>query len=120
MTNRANKSQVINPLATKGEITNINESVTTVEHSDSDVSQTGMMEANELLSRPQISEPAPEPAPNPQVDLAKAALDVQSNSLVQEEFRNPSSTSIANQDISWYNQGVALIEAGKYASFVMF
>ena len=69
-----------------------------------------MMEANELLSRPQISEPAPEPAPNPQVDLAKAALEVQSNSLVQEEFRNPSSTSIANQDISWYNQGVALIE----------
>ena len=115
MTNRANKSQVINPLTTEGEITDINESVTTVDHSGSDVSQTEMMEANELLSRPQISEPAPEPAPNPQVDLAKAALEVQSNSLVQEEFRNPSSTSIANQDISWYNQGVALIEAGKYA-----
>ena len=31
MTNRANKSQVINPLATEGEITDINESVTTVE-----------------------------------------------------------------------------------------
>ncbi|MEC8249936.1 MAG: tetratricopeptide repeat protein, partial [Candidatus Thermoplasmatota archaeon] len=115
MRNRANKSQVINPLATEGEITDISESVTTVEHSDSDVSQTEMMEANDLLSRPQIPEPAPEPAPNPQVDLAKAALEVQSNSLVQEEFRNPSSTSIANQDISWYNQGVALIEAGKYA-----
>ena len=31
-----------------------------------------------------------------------------------EEFRNPTSNSVANQDISWYNQGVALIEAGKY------
>ena len=55
-----------------------------------------------------------ESQPNPQVDLAKAALDVQNNSLVAEEFRNPSSMSVANQDISWYNQGVALIEAGKY------
>ena len=115
MTNRANKSQVINPLATEGEIIDINESAMEAENFGADVSQTEMMEANELLSRPQVSEPAPEPAPNPQVDLAKAALEVQSNSLVQEEFRNPSSTSIANQDISWYNQGVALIEAGKYA-----
>tara|TARA_B100001113_G_scaffold104176_1_gene84442 strand:- start:110 stop:679 length:570 start_codon:yes stop_codon:yes gene_type:complete len=74
-----------------------------------------MMSANELLARPQAPVPAPEPLANPGVDLAKAALEVQSNSLVQEEFRNPASTSIANQDISWYNQGVALIEAGKYA-----
>ena len=74
-----------------------------------------MMSANELLSRPQIAQPEPETIPNPQVDLAKAALEVQSNSLVQEEFRNPESNAVANQDISWYNQGVALIEAGKYA-----
>jgi tetratricopeptide (TPR) repeat protein len=47
--------------------------------------------------------------------LAKAALDVQQNSLVSEQFKNPVSNSIANQDISWYNQGVALIEAGKYS-----
>jgi len=73
------------------------------------------MTANELLARPPQPETSPEPVENPQVDLAKAALDVQTNSLVQEEFRNPASTSIANQDISWYNQGVALIEAGKYA-----
>ena len=75
----------------------------------------GAMTANELLARPPQPETIPEPVENPQVDLAKAALDVQTNSLVQEEFRNPASTSIANQDISWYNQGVALIEAGKYA-----
>ena len=81
----------------------------------SSVSQEEMMSANQLLARPQPAEPVQETVPNPQVDLAKAALEVQSNSLVQEEFRNPSSNSVANQDISWYNQGVALIEAGKYA-----
>ena len=81
----------------------------------SSVSQEEMMSANQLLARPQPAEPVQESVPNPQVDLAKAALEVQSNSLVQEEFRNPSSNSVANQDISWYNQGVALIEAGKYA-----
>ena len=79
------------------------------------VSQEEMMSANQLLARPQPEVPTPEPTLNPQVDLAKAALEVQNNSLVQEEFRNPSSNSVANQDISWYNQGVALIEAGKYA-----
>ena len=79
------------------------------------VSHEQMMSANQLLARPQPEVSTPEPTPNPQVDLAKAALEVQNNSLVQEEFRNPSSNSVANQDISWYNQGVALIEAGKYA-----
>lgn len=81
----------------------------------SSVSSEEMMSANQLLARPQPAEPVQDTVPNPQVDLAKAALEVQSNSLVQEEFRNPSSNSVANQDISWYNQGVALIEAGKYA-----
>ena len=86
-----------------------------VSEAPQEISQEQMMSANELLARPQAPVPAPEPLANPGVDLAKAALEVQSNSLVQEEFRNPASTSIANQDISWYNQGVALIEAGKYA-----
>ena len=80
-----------------------------------ELTQEQMMSANELLSRPQIAQPEPETVSNPQVDLAKAALEVQSSSLVQEEFRNPESNAVANQDISWYNQGVALIEAGKYA-----
>jgi len=73
--------------------------------------------ANELLLTPveRQSEVVTEVEANPQVDLAKAALDVQQNSLVSEQFKNPVSNSIANQDISWYNQGVALIEAGKYS-----
>ena len=86
-----------------------------VEEAVVQVSQEQMMSANQLLARPQPEEVVPEALPNPQVDLAKAALEVQNNSLVQEEFRNPASNSVANQDISWYNQGVALIEAGKYA-----
>ncbi|RJU84319.1 MAG: hypothetical protein DWB99_00140 [Candidatus Poseidoniales archaeon] len=73
--------------------------------------------ANELLLTPVDKKPETEIVveSNPQVDLAKAALDVQQNSLVSEQFKNPVSNSIANQDISWYNQGVALIEAGKYS-----
>ena len=87
-----------------------------VQSSLSPVSEQEMSEANSVLSRP-IEPTTPdvqEVTSNPQVDLAKAALEVQNNSLVSEEFRNPTSNSIANQDISWYNQGVALIEAGKY------
>tara|TARA_B110000444_G_scaffold255515_1_gene290049 strand:- start:4209 stop:6371 length:2163 start_codon:yes stop_codon:yes gene_type:complete len=73
--------------------------------------------ANQLLLTPveQNTNIKAEPIVNPQVDLAKAALDVQQNSLVSEQFKNPVSNSIANQDVSWYNQGVALIESGKYS-----
>ena len=42
-------------------------------------------------------------------------MHVQQNSLVAEDFKNPVSNAVSNQDISWYNQGVALIEAGKYS-----
>ena len=50
---------------------------------------------------------------NVEVDLAKAALDatamVQTNPIV-----SANSSSVANQDISWYNQGIQLMEDGKY------
>jgi tetratricopeptide (TPR) repeat protein len=50
---------------------------------------------------------------NVEVDLAKAALDatamVQLNPIV-----SANSSSVANQDISWYNQGIQLMEDGKY------
>jgi len=116
----ANKSNIIEESQT---IQSPHPEPATVSHNEneelsesvSSVSQEEMMSANQLLARPQPAEPVQATVPNPQVDLAKAALEVQSNSLVREEFRNPSSNSMANQDISWYNQGVALIEAGKYA-----
>jgi len=114
---RGTTPQVTNPLQTNNqeEISTPTNAAHNQPSNEQIVNQEAMMSANELLSRPQTPMSQPEPVANPEVDLAKAALEVQSNSLVQEEFRNPSSTSIANQDISWYNQGVALIEAGKYA-----
>ncbi len=97
-----NHQEIVEPIHQSAPVTNVN-----IEEQNS---------ANELLLTPVEKVPAVvEPVSNPQVDLAKAALDVQQNSLVSEQFKNPVSNSIANQDISWYNQGVALIEAGKYS-----
>ena len=75
--------------------------------------QQATTSANDLLLTP--IEPASKPASeaNVEVDLAKAALDatamVQLNPIVSSD-----SSSVANQDISWYNQGIQLIEDGKY------
>ena len=75
--------------------------------------QQATASANNLLLTP--IEPASKPATeaNVEVDLAKAALDatamVQMNPIVSSD-----SSSVANQDISWYNQGIQLIEDGKY------
>ena len=70
--------------------------------------------ANDLLLMPleTVSKPTSQEV-NVEVDLAKAALDatamVQANPIV-----SASSSSVANQDISWYNQGIQLMEDGKY------
>ena len=53
------------------------------------------------------------PAPQPEVDLAKAALDAAARVAVVTTGE-VNSMSIANQDIAWYNQGIQLIEDGKY------
>ncbi|MEC7179963.1 MAG: tetratricopeptide repeat protein [Candidatus Thermoplasmatota archaeon] len=70
--------------------------------------------ANNLLLTPiePVSKTVTEEV-NVEVDLAKAALDatamVQANPIV-----SANSSSVANQDISWYNQGIQLMEDGKY------
>ena len=70
--------------------------------------------ANNLLLTPvePVSKRVPEEV-NVEVDLARAALDatamVQANPIV-----SANSSSVANQDISWYNQGIQLMEDGKY------
>ena len=70
--------------------------------------------ANDLLLTPvePVSRSVAEEV-NVEVDLAKAALDatamVQMNPIV-----SANSSSVANQDISWYNQGIQLMEDGKY------
>jgi tetratricopeptide (TPR) repeat protein len=48
-----------------------------------------------------------------EVDLAKAALDATAI-IASSSQVSVGSSSVSNQDISWYNQGVQLIEDGKY------
>lgn len=72
--------------------------------------------AADLLMQPvQPNQPAATvaPAPQPQVDLAKAALDA-AQTVARTQPQTTTSSSVANQDIAWFNQGVQLIEDGKY------
>lgn len=70
--------------------------------------------ANDPLMQPlPVQRTEPQVAPQPEVDLAKAALDAAARVAVQTTGE-VNSMSIANQDIAWYNQGVQLIEDGKY------
>ncbi len=48
-----------------------------------------------------------------EVDLAKAALDATAI-IASSSLMSVGSSSVSNQDISWYNQGVQLIEDGKF------
>ena len=62
-----------------------------------------------------IKDPEPisyEPV-NEEVDLAAAALEAQSNSM-QEHQVLPDSSSVANQDIEWYNKGNELLNKDRY------
>jgi len=71
-------------------------------------------QANDLLMSP--IEPRPVNADveeNPQIDLAKAALDATHAASINV-VGETTSKSVANQDIAWYNKGVQLIEDGKY------
>ncbi|PXY71220.1 MAG: hypothetical protein CXX83_00370 [Methanobacteriota archaeon] len=67
-----------------------------------------------------VEEPEPvttDEEPDPEVDLAKAALDAQSigaAAIVQSPIRIDS-TSIANPDVEWYNKGLGLIIDEKYS-----
>lgn len=66
-----------------------------------------------------VEEPEPvttDEEPDPEVDLAKAALDAQAigaAAIVLSPVRIDS-TSIANQDVEWYNKGLSLIIDEKY------
>ena len=51
--------------------------------------------------------------PQPEVDLAKAALDA-AQSVANNVPQSIMSNAISNQDVSWFNQGVQLIDDKKY------
>jgi len=70
--------------------------------------------AQALISRPQQQQPlAVEQQTQPSFDLTQAALETQqlASATVNTEIN---SSSVANQDVAWYNQGVGLIEASKF------
>ena len=60
---------------------------------------------------------SPEPVESeerPEVDLAAAALEAQSQSM-SEHAVLPDSSSVANQDIEWYNKGNELLNKDRYS-----
>jgi tetratricopeptide (TPR) repeat protein len=70
--------------------------------------------AQALNERPLSTEPvATEMPTQPAFDLTQAAIEAQqlASATVDTEVN---SSSVANQDVAWYNQGVALIEGGKF------
>ena len=69
---------------------------------------------NDILMQPIEARPVAAPqAPQPEVDLAKAALDATSRVALTTPGE-VNSMSIANQDIALYNQCVQLIDYGKF------
>lgn len=70
--------------------------------------------SSDILMQPIEARPlVAQQAPQPEVDLAKAALDAASRVALTTPGE-VNSMSIANQDIAWYNQGVQLIDDGKF------
>lgn len=70
--------------------------------------------ANDLLMTPREAQVAPQSVEyNQQVDLAKAALDA-TTAAAQNIPQSTTSNAISNQDVAWFNQGVQLIDDGKY------
>ena len=72
--------------------------------------------AEEILDTTPEPEPVEQEEPSPEVDLAKAALDVASNTPAPEIMGSGKidSSSISNQDVQWYNKGLTLLTEEKY------
>ena len=72
------------------------------------------IDANAVLHAPIEPRPARHEAnENPEIDLAKAALDATAASEMNQ-IQSTQSSSIANHEIQWYNQGIQLLEQQKY------
>jgi len=78
--------------------------------------------SEEIVAAEEILDTTPEPEPiiqteaSPEVDLAKAALDVASNTPPPAILGTGKidSSSISNQDVQWYNKGLSLLIDEKY------
>jgi tetratricopeptide (TPR) repeat protein len=78
--------------------------------------------SEDVVAAEEILDTTPEPEPiiqteaSPEVDLAKAALDVASNTPEPAILGSGKidSSSISNQDVQWYNKGLTLLTDEKY------
>ncbi len=70
-------------------------------------------QASLLLTPIEPQQRTVEATPQPEVDLAKAALDA-AQSVANNPPQSTMSNAISNQDVSWFNQGVQLIDDKKY------
>ncbi len=70
-------------------------------------------QASLLLTPIEPQQKTVDATPQPEVDLAKAALDA-AQSVANNVPQSIMSNAISNQDVSWFNQGVQLIDDKKY------
>ena len=70
-------------------------------------------QASLLLTPIEPQQTSVESAPQPEVDLAKAALDA-AQTVATNVPQSITSNAISNQDVTWFNQGVQLIDDKKY------
>ncbi len=80
-----------------------------------EVENVSLVESSQLLNqRVSVSEEVSETAPvQSSYDLTQAAIQAQELASASIETEVDSS-SVSNQDVAWYNQGVGLIEDGKF------
>jgi tetratricopeptide (TPR) repeat protein len=71
------------------------------------------VQASLLLTPIEPQQTSVESAPQPEVDLAKAALDA-AQTVATNVPQSITSNAISNQDVTWFNQGVQLIDDKKY------
>ena len=77
------------------------------------VAEVATSQANDLLMTPREVIPSIPAEAEPEVDLAKAALDA-AQTVARTTPQSISSNAISNQDVAWFNQGIQLIDDGKY------
>ena len=87
--------------------------------SDDDEGGESQISTEEIIAHEAALDTVQEPEPityesvSEEVDLAAAALEAQSGIMIEHEVQADSS-SVANQDIEWYNKGIELLNKDRY------
>ncbi|MEE2748286.1 MAG: tetratricopeptide repeat protein [Candidatus Thermoplasmatota archaeon] len=89
------------------------------DESEEEVPQTPQITTEEIVEHEAALDTVQEPEPvtyepvSEEVDLAAAALEAQAGIMSEYEVKADSS-SVANQDIEWYNKGIELLNKDRY------